>query len=114
MGGDSGTAARRPGRIGLMKSPITPGRLYAKLATEFRRAACEKCAHCVLPIPSLADEDEDGTWTLGTLPGACEECQAAIARIVRRHQAKYDLVDPVSRILAHGGTTWPAHVGRPH
>jgi hypothetical protein len=81
-----------------MRTIITPGRLYSKLSSDFRKVCCERCAQCVFPVPYTA---ADGTWQLGDLPRECEECAQQISTIVRRHQALYDLLDPFSpRVMA--------------
>jgi len=88
-----------------MRSLITPGRLYNRLNTDFRKVCCEGCAKCVLPVPYTG---ADGIWHIGELPRDCQHCARQIADIVRRHQAQYDLLDPFSpRVLARH------HVPRP-
>ena len=81
-----------------MKITLTPGRLYAELSAEFRQLRDPECANCILPMPIPVEDPEDGepTWMLGALPHHCASCSKAIARIVRRYQAKYDLMDPIS------------------
>jgi hypothetical protein len=76
-----------------MRTSITPGRLYNKLTSDFRKVCCERCSHCVLPVPHPV---ADGSWKLDDLPRECEACAKAIGDIVRRHQAEYDLLDPFS------------------
>jgi len=80
-----------------MKPTLTPGRLYAKLTSEFRQVCCANCARCVLPVPTRIERGAAGAnWSLGTLPNDCQACATEIAEIVRRNQAEYDLLDPVS------------------
>ena len=76
-----------------MRTLITPGRLYSRLVTDFRKVCCEQCAHCILPVPETTT---GGSWDLGEMPRECAECARAIADIVRRHQTQYDLLDPFS------------------
>jgi len=83
-----------------MKTLITPGRLYAKLSTEFRKVCCERCTQCVLPVPFTA---MDGNWRLDDLPRDCAECAQHIEAIVRRHQALYELLDPFSPLKSGSG-----------
>lgn len=84
-----------------MRSIITPGRLYAKLAGEFRQAS--GCTQCILPLPYRVDEPGEGpTWVLGALTRDCERCSELIADIVRRNQARYDLLDPVTPPVSLG------------
>jgi hypothetical protein len=81
-----------------MKTMITPGRLYAQLSREFREACCGRCASCILPPPHpVHDLAGDGpNWALGELPNTCDECLEELESIVRRHQERYDLLDPIS------------------
>ena len=79
-----------------MKTIITPGRLYAKLSSDFRKVCCERCFQCTLPVPYTA---ADGTWQLEDLPRGCEECARQISEIVRRYQARYELLDPFSPMV---------------
>ena len=82
-----------------MKTALTPGRLYSKLSSEFRQVRCSKCRNCVLPLPYPVDQPTPGggpSWMLGALSRECEDCTRAIAGIVRRHQAQYDLIDPIT------------------
>jgi hypothetical protein len=82
-----------------MRARISPGRLYTKLTTDFRRVCCTRCAQCVLPVPYTVFGREGRSWVLGELPEQCEECANAIEEIVRRHQAEYDLMDPLAMNL---------------
>jgi hypothetical protein len=80
-----------------MKTIITPGRLYSKILHEFREVCCESCARNSLPVPQVVEEPGDGPeWVLGALSKECAGCTRKMAAIVRRLQAKYDLMDPVS------------------
>src|SRR5215218_262412 len=88
--------ACRAGRIESVRTLITPGRLYAKLSSEFRQVCCANCVRCVLPIPAPVKARDGSTWYLGPLPDDCAPCAKAIREIVRRHQAEYDLLDPIS------------------
>lgn len=81
-----------------MKTLITPGRLYARLSSEFREACCDRCTNCTLPPPEpVYDASGEGpSWALGELSNACQKCVEQIAGIVRRYQELYDLLDPIS------------------
>ena len=80
-----------------MKPTLTPGRLYAKLTSEFRQVCCTNCARCVLPVPTRVDHAKGAAnWMLAALPTECQACAKEIAEIVRRNQAEFDLLDPVS------------------
>ncbi len=90
-----------------MRESITPGRLYSRLSSEFRAVCCAKCVRCVLPVPSPVHNPRGPTWVMGELPTECEECATIISEIVRRHQAQYDLMDPLSMPLP--APTWHPH-----
>ena len=81
-----------------MKTALTPGRLYSTLASEFRDARCSRCQNCILPLPLPVDQPAAGgpSWVLGALSRECDDCKRAITAIVRRNQALYDLIDPVT------------------
>ena len=98
-----------------MRTLITPGRLYAKLSSEFRQVCCTNCVRCVLPIPAPIKGRDGSTWNLGALPQECDECAKAIREIVRRHQGEYDLLDPITGWLnASREQDLSRPYGRPH
>jgi hypothetical protein len=97
-----------------MRTLITPGRLYAKLSSEFRQVCCASCARCVLPIPAPAKGRDGITWNLGALPHECEECEKAIKEIVRRNQGEFDLLDPITGWLSARERDLSRPHGRPH
>ena len=98
-----------------MRTTITPGRLYAKLASEFRQCCCGNCSRCVVPLPFPLDGVGPGpNWAVGPLPRECEACAKLIQDLVRRYQAEYHLLDPFSRPMrAHPPHSSGAHL-RPH
>ena len=100
----------------VMKTLITPGRLYAQLSREFRDVCCGRCAGCILPPPHPIHETGDGpSWALGEVPSACEECGAELERVVRRLQDEFDLLDPVSPRVpmpAHSAFRFPLPASR--
>jgi len=49
-----------------------------------------------LPYPVDHPAPDGPSWMLGALSRECEACTRAIAAIVRRHQARYDLIDPIT------------------
>lgn len=79
-----------------MRQPITPGRLYARMSTDFRRQ--RRCAWCRLPLPQLVTrEDEDApNWELGAFVSGCKPCERLIHMLVTEYQERYDLHDPVA------------------
>jgi hypothetical protein len=87
-----------------MRTTITPGRLYAKLASEFRQCCCGNCSSCVVPMPFPLEGTGPGpNWALEALPRDCEKCAKLIQDLVRRYQAEYDLLDPFSRPMRPHG-----------
>jgi hypothetical protein len=84
-----------------MRTSITPGRLYWLLTREFHEKRPEHCAACRMPLPELMETRDAGepNWAPGGMPPVCEECAPVIREIIARHQAAYDIFDPVSRPL---------------
>ena len=76
---------------------LTPGRLYARLAAEYRRVRPAHCGNCRMPMVQLAHRTHlDGpNWTV---EGAalCDKCAPLIAAIVRQAAAEYDIKDPTA------------------
>ena len=81
-----------------MKTALTPGRLYSKLSSEYRQVRCSRCQNYALPLPYPVDQAnrDSPSWMLEALSRDCEDCGRAIAGIVRRYQARYDLIDPIT------------------
>lgn len=78
----------------LMKTVVTPGRLYSMLRHEFDQRRHPDCASCHLPVPfCLATPLNGSNWLLGERFRDCERCDPLIAELVREYQAKYDLLD---------------------
>jgi hypothetical protein len=97
--------------MGIMRTAITPGRLYWLLTREFHERRPEACTACRMPLPELVDHHgaEEANWAPGGTPPVCESCAAVIAEIITRHQAAYDVFDPVSRPMAReAGRQGPA------
>ena len=97
-----------------MRTLITPGRLYAKLSSEFRQVCCTNCVRCVLPVPAPYLGRDGTTWNLGKLPDECDACAKAIKEIVLRHQAEFDLLDPITGWLGAREHEAPRPGGRTH
>jgi len=100
----------------VMKTLITPGRLYAQLSREFRAVCCARCAACILPPPHPIQDSGDGpTWAIGEVPSACEPCAAELERLVSRLQERFDLLDPISPrvpLPAHSAFRFPLPAAR--
>ena len=81
-----------------MRTSITPGKLYWLLSREFHERRPDHCSACRMPLPELVEgELGEANWAPGGLPPVCETCAPVIAEIIARHQAEYDIFDPVSR-----------------
>lgn len=94
-----------------MRTAITPGRLYWLLTREFHEKRPEHCAACRMPLPELMEAPEnegEANWEPGGMPPVCEACEPVIREIIARHQAAYDIFDPVSRPLRRPGRQGPS------
>jgi hypothetical protein len=93
-----------------MRTSITPGRLYWLLTREFHEMRPEHCAACRMPLPELMEtqQGDESNWEPGGMPPVCEECAPVIREIIERHQAAYDIFDPVSRPLRRPGRQGPS------
>ncbi|HET9579706.1 MAG TPA: hypothetical protein VFP44_17875 [Usitatibacter sp.] len=93
-----------------MRTAITPGRLYWLLTREFHERRPEQCSACRMPLPELIEPDgpDAPNWSPGGMPPVCESCAPVIAEIIARHQAAYDVFDPVSRPLRRRAREQPA------
>lgn len=93
-----------------MRTAITPGRLYWLLTREFHERRPEHCSACRMPLPELVEpkSPEEPNWSPGGTPPVCESCAPVIAEIIARHQAAYDIFDPVSRPRRRSGREGPA------
>ena len=80
------------------RTTLTPGRLYARLAAEFRRMRSPNCGHCRMPMVVLTFRaaPEDCNWTVEELSPVCDKCRTLVAAIVKEAAAEYDVNDPVS------------------
>lgn len=86
---------------GFMRAQISPGRLYARLNAEFMRLRSAGCHWCRLPVPHLIARDttDEPNWTIARLPSGCRNCIPIVEALVRKYQAEFDLLDPISRPL---------------
>lgn len=80
------------------RTTLTPGRLYARLAAEFRRRRSPDCGHCRMPMVALTFRaaPEDCNWTVEELTPLCDKCRTLVAAIVEAAAAEFDVRDPVS------------------
>jgi hypothetical protein len=92
-----------------MKTAITPGRLYWLLTREFHEKRPEHCVACRMPLPELVEthNDDEANWMAGGMSPLCEQCEPVIREIIARHQAAYDIFDPLSRPMRRPGREGP-------
>ena len=77
---------------------LTPGKLYARLAAEFRRLRPEHCGNCRMPMVALTHRlgPREANWTVEQGSSLCEKCAPLVAAIVKAAAERYDINDPVS------------------
>jgi hypothetical protein len=80
------------------RTALTPGKLYARLSSDFRRLRPEHCGNCRMPMVVLTHRlgPDDCNWTVEAAGNLCEKCRVLVAAIVRRASEEYDLHDPIS------------------
>jgi hypothetical protein len=80
------------------RTTLTPGRLYARLANEYRRVRPQHCGNCRMPMVLLTHRvHPDGpNWTLDDSTPLCDKCGPLIAAVVRRTAEEFDLKDPTA------------------
>lgn len=94
------------------RTSITPGKLYARLAAEFRRLRPAHCGNCRMPMVVLTHRLQlDGpNWTVEDSGPMCEKCRPIIATIVEQAAGEYDLRDPVSVPFLPAGGAFQQHL----
>ena len=103
------------GENGPMRTAITPGKLYWLLSREFHERRPDHCSACRMPLPELIEEEAGAAnWSPGGLPPVCPACAPVIEEIIARHQAEYDIFDPVSRPRRPAGHEGPQGNARLH
>lgn len=82
----------------MVRTVLTPGRLYARLAAEFRRMRPEHCGNCRMPMVLLTYRVGPGAcnWAVEPESPLCDKCGPLVAAIVKDASARYDIRDPVS------------------
>lgn len=80
------------------RETLTPGKLYARLAAEFRRMRPEHCGNCRMPMVALTHRlsPQSCNWTVADASPLCEKCAPLVATIVKDASERYDINDPVS------------------
>ena len=80
------------------RTALTPGRLYARLAAEYRRLRPRFCGNCRMPMVVLAHRlhPEGPNWTVEADAPLCERCRTLVATIVQQAGEAFDLRDPTA------------------
>ena len=80
------------------RTPLTPGKLYARLSAEFRRMRPADCGNCRMPMVVLTHRlgPEACNWTVESPGNPCERCESLVTAIVKGASEDYDLDDPIS------------------
>ena len=95
---------------------LTPGRLYARLAADYRRVRPPHCGNCRMPMVALTHRPyPDGpNWTTEPLDTLCEKCRPVIAAIIRQAMEELDLRDPTALPFLPPLVSTPRPSQRPH
>ena len=80
------------------RTELTPGRLYARLAAEYRRVRPSHCGNCRMPMVMLTHRPYPAgpNWALEPHTSLCDQCEPLVAAIVREAAGQYDLKDPTA------------------
>lgn len=80
------------------RTALTPGRLYARLAAEYRRMRPAHCGNCRMPMVMLTHRahPEGPNWALEPNAQLCERCAPVIGAIVRDAAERFDMKDPTA------------------
>ena len=80
------------------RTTLTPGRLYARLAAEYRRVRPAHCGNCRMPMITLTHRlhPDGANWALETHAPLCDKCAPVIAAIVREASEHFDIKDPTA------------------
>jgi len=80
------------------RTVLTPGRLYSRLATEYRRVRPAHCGNCRMPMVMLTHRlHPDGpNWSVDASTPLCEKCAPLIHAIVREAGEHFDIKDPTA------------------
>ena len=80
-----------------LRAALTPGRLYAKMSSEFRAESAARGCGCVMPLPYTAEPAKAGAcnWQVQPLWSGCSECEDTLAQIVEKYARLYDIRDPL-------------------
>jgi hypothetical protein len=80
------------------RTPLTPGKLYARLSAAFRGVRPAHCGNCRMPMVVLTHRlgPSECNWSIEAASNLCGTCEVLIASIVKRAADEYDLLDPIS------------------
>jgi hypothetical protein len=78
-----------------MRTTLTPGRLYALLSWEYKKARPARCTSCRSPFPYLVErpDADSANWYVSGFSECRHGCHAVIAEIMARLWEDYDIVD---------------------
>ena len=82
------------------RSALTPGDLYRRMSAELRYRQPKGHHTCAMPMVVFRRRRTGvPNWTTESLTTRCAECAAIVDPIVRRHAARFDIIDftPVPR-----------------
>lgn len=81
-----------------MKPRLTPGGLYARLQSEFKRRRPAGCDTCRVPLPYLIERPDEASanWRLGTPQPCVHKCDLVLTEIAAELWPQFDLNDPLS------------------
>jgi hypothetical protein len=78
------------------KTPLTPGKLYARLSEEFNRRRPRDCSSCHMPMVYVIEREQGdcANWMVDELAVGCESCRGLVNEIVSAHSFRFDIFDP--------------------
>ena len=79
------------------RETLTPGKLYAHLAAEYRRVRPSHCGNCRMPMVVLTHRlHPDGpNWSVEDSP-LCDQCAPLVHAIVHEAGQHFDIKDPTA------------------
>ena len=79
----------------MSRTPLSPGRLYAKLNEEWRHLRPAGCDRCRMPLPvaMARPDDVSANWRIGAAPWCPHRCDGVIVEIAGRLWPLYDLAE---------------------
>ena len=98
------------------RTTLTPGRLYARLAADYRRVRPSHCGNCRMPMVMLTHRlHPDGpNWTVDASTPLCDKCAPVIHAIVRDAGERFDIKDPTAVPFLPSFVPGQSHMGARH